>query len=185
METKSPTILLVLVETAKLRWYVAGLGLDGLLATLICSDEDDLSPYRGIDFDEQVAFLRHRFCGVLQRGCYRLWEQQKKACQFVFVFEGLLPESNVAGGPMLEHGTLTQRIAEHMVEWMMNPPIAVLAESAPGRLDRLAGTMEAAQETLLLARLAEVEALRVEQAAWDLVRQKGTWVQKTVDSCGG
>jgi hypothetical protein len=37
MEGKAPTILIILVETARLRWFVAGLGLDGVLATLICS----------------------------------------------------------------------------------------------------------------------------------------------------
>ena len=42
METKHPTLLIVLVQTEKLRWFVAGLGLDGLLVPLICSDVGDL-----------------------------------------------------------------------------------------------------------------------------------------------
>ncbi len=168
METKTPTILIVLVESARLRWYVAALGLDGQLVPLICSDEDDLSPYRGLEWIEQVAFLRHRFCGVLQRGCYRLWEQQKKAYQFVFIFEGLLSENQ---------GQLTQRIAEHMVEWMLNPPVAVLAELEPGRLDCLAGQMEAAQQALLFGQLPQLDALRADSGSWEMVRQKGAWVQ--------
>lgn len=172
MDSKAPTILIVLVETAKLRWFVAGLGLDGSLAPLICSDDNDLSPYWGIDFDEQLAFLRHRFCGVMQRGCFRLWAQQKKACQFIYLFEGLLPESSDR-----EAGSLTRGIAEHMVEWLMNPPVAVLAQTASGRLDQLAGQMEAAQETLVRDRLGQLDALRSDPTAWEVVRQKGAWIQ--------
>ena len=68
MQTKTPTMLVILVETVRLRWFVAAVGLDGVATPLLCSEADDLGPYRGLDFDEQVAFLRHRFCGVLQRG---------------------------------------------------------------------------------------------------------------------
>src|SRR5262249_3886796 len=86
MGTKTPVVLLVLVETARLRWFVAALGLDGQAVPLLRSEEGDLEKYRGLAFDEQVAFLRHRFCGVLQRGCDRLWARDSKACQFAFVF---------------------------------------------------------------------------------------------------
>ena len=129
-------------------------------------------PYRELDFDEQVGFLRHRFCGVLQRGCNRLWEQGKKACQFVFVFEGSLPERGKS-----EPGELTLRIAEHMVEWMMNPPVVVLtAESAS--LERVAGELDRTRETLLLAHLGTLREVREIPGAWDLVRHKGAWVNK-------
>src|ERR1700722_19301742 len=92
MEPKSPALLLVLVETAQLRWYVASIGLDGQTAPLLCSEVGDLARYREVDFEEQVSFLRHRFCGFLQRGCDRLWARMQKACKFVFVFESLLEE---------------------------------------------------------------------------------------------
>ena len=52
-------------------------------------------------------------CGVLQRGCDRLWGRDSKACQFVFVFEGLLTEPT---------GTLTRSVADHFTQWMLNPP---------------------------------------------------------------
>ena len=195
MDAKPPTILVVLIQTEKLRWFVAGLGLDGELTPLICSDEDDLSPYRGAgpagagpgDLAEQLSFLRHRFCGVLQRGCFRLWEQQKKACQFVFVFEGLLPETG-GGGP----GVLTEAFADHMAEWMLNPPVAVLTyqpeeEASDPRsihLDRIAGELEPSREATLLARFADLLKVQAEPGAWEQVREKGTWLKKPDEPAG-
>src|SRR5437899_1907017 len=126
METKTPAMLVVLVETARLRWFVASVPRDGPSVPLICSEDDDLGKYRDLDFDEQVAFLRHRFCGVLQRGCDRLWARTCKACQFVFVFEGPVPAAT---------GELTRAIADHFVQWMLNPPVAVFV-SANGFTDR-------------------------------------------------
>jgi hypothetical protein len=37
LEPKTPVILLVLVETARLRWFVAAISLDGRTTPLICS----------------------------------------------------------------------------------------------------------------------------------------------------
>src|SRR4051812_48746383 len=108
MESKEPVLLVVLVETARLRWFVASLHLDGRVEPLLCSEEGDLEKYRGVEFDEQVSFLRHRFCGVLQRGCDRLWARDCKARRYVIVFEGLLPEPT---------GTLTQAVADHYAMW--------------------------------------------------------------------
>src|SRR5947209_11105311 len=134
MDTKTPVVLVVLVETARLRWFVASLGLDGRAAPLLRSEVGDLEKYRSLPFDEQVLFLRHRFCGVLQRGCDRLWARGNKACQFVFVFEGPLPEPT---------GQLTASVAEHFVQWMLNPPVVVLVsadgfDTAAPRLERVA-----------------------------------------------
>ena len=64
-----------------------------------------------------------RFCGVLQRGCDRLWARSSKACQFVIVFEGLIPEPT---------GTLTQAVAEHYATWMLTPPAAVALTNGGG-----------------------------------------------------
>jgi hypothetical protein len=169
---KTPVLLLVLVETVRLRWFVAGIGLDGVTLPLLCSEAGDLEKYRGLDFDEQVAFLRHRFCGVLQRGCDRLWARQSKACQFVFVLEGRFPEAA---------GDLTAAVAEHFVQWLLNPPVAVFVSGngfdvpAGPLLERLAGDLEPRLAGLLHARVAEVLAARHDPNAWALARHQGAW----------
>jgi len=60
MTAKEPVLLTVLIETASLRWYVAGIGLEGEPLPLLKSEAGNLSPYLGLPFDEQVSFLRHR-----------------------------------------------------------------------------------------------------------------------------
>jgi hypothetical protein len=60
MTTKEPVLLTVLIETANLRWYVAGIGLNGEPLPLLRSEVGNLSPYLGVPLDEQVNFLRHR-----------------------------------------------------------------------------------------------------------------------------
>jgi hypothetical protein len=166
MEQKTPVLLVVLVETAQLRWFVAALGLEGPVIPLLRSEAGDLEKYLGLDFDEQVAFLRHRFCGVLQRGCDRIWARDCKACQFVLVFEGLVPDAT---------GALTQAVADNLTQWMLNPPVAVLnVLAAPRRLDKLAGDLAATREELLLAHLDELLAACENLAAWELSRKKGS-----------
>src|SRR5258708_35055651 len=125
MDSKTPVVLIVLVDAARLRWLVAALGLDGALVPLLRSEDGDLATYQGLPFDEQVSFLRHRFCGVLQRGCDRLWPAGKKACHFVFLFDGILPGATEE---------LIQQTAEHFVEWMLNPPVVVFASAGPAEL---------------------------------------------------
>src|SRR5580704_9209886 len=115
MPPKEPVLLTILIETGRLRWYVAGIALDGAATPLICSEPGNLSPYVGVPLDEQVNFLRHRFAGVLQRGCDRLWGRQQKPCQIIFV----------ADGPFIEADPeLARHVAEHFVAWMSNPPVA-------------------------------------------------------------
>src|SRR5262249_46592308 len=122
-----------------------------------------------LDFDEQVAFLRHRFCGVLQRGCDRLWARGLKACQFVILFEEPLGEPT---------GTLTEAVAEHFVQWMLNPPGAVFAgpigtgTGQRPRLDRLAGTLDPSLEEPLEASLIPLSAARDDPSVWELARKK-------------
>jgi hypothetical protein len=164
METKDPVLLVVLVETSRLRWFVAGIGLNGEVIPLVCSEEGNLSPYLDLAFDDQVAFLRHRLCGVLQRGCDRLWP-----CQVVFVLERPLTE-----GP----DDLTRRVAEHMVDWMSKPPLAFflsadgLARDKPPRLLELAGAVEPLHRELLESRLGELCAATAEASMWELSRAK-------------
>jgi len=169
MDAKQPVLLLVLVETARLRWFVAAVDPDGQLLPLLCSEEGDLEKYKGLDPDEQLAFLRHRFCGVLQRGCDRVWAREKKVAQFVFLFEGLLPDPT---------GELTQRVAEHLTLWLIKPPVTVLAGAAPldaaafPSLRRLAGDLDRPAEELLASRLGELLAARQDPSLWELSRKK-------------
>jgi len=172
MEPKTPTLLLILVEIAKLRWFAAGIGLDGTTTPLICSEPGDLEKYRGLEFDEQVSFLRHRFCGVLQRGCDRLWARNLKACQFVFVFEERLPEPT---------GQLTQTLAGHFAEWLLKPPVAVFAPSGT-QLEKLAGTIDGPLEALFKSHLRQLLATQEDANAWETVRQKGVWCNQQAES---
>jgi hypothetical protein len=172
METKAPIVLVVLVEAARLRWFVAAISLDGSVAPLLRSEERDLATYQGLDFDDQVSFLRHRFCGVVQRGCDRLWPVGKKACQFAFLFEGSLP------GAATE---LIQRVSEHFVQWMLNPPVVVFASedgsgsTGSSRWSRLAGTLDPSVEDALHAGLIPLLTARTDPEAWELSQRKGTW----------
>ena len=172
MAQKAPVMLLVLVETARLRWFLAAVDFDGRPIPLLRSEDGDLERYRGLSFDEQVAFLRHRFCGVLQRGCDRLWGRDRKACQFVFVFEGLLPEPT---------GRLTQAVAEHFAMWMLNPPVAVYnlaGGTGPGgapRLERLAGDLDGRLDGLLRNALGGLLVAQETPDAWELSHNKSTW----------
>lgn len=164
MEPKAPVMLLVLVESARLRWFVASIGLDGQTTPLVSSPVNDLDNYRELPFDEQVAFLRHRFCGVLQRGCDRLWARNQKARQFVFVFEEPLAEPT---------GTLTRVVAGHFAEWLLNPPVVVFVRG--DGLELLAGQLDESFTTLLHNHLAEVIAAKDDVTRWEAVRQNGVW----------
>jgi len=170
METKEPVMVVVLVESAKLRWFVSAIGRDGTFAPLVRSEKGDLAAYQEVSFDDQVSFLRHRFCGVLQRGCDRLWPCGKKACQFVFVFDGPLPNTTLE---------LLPRVADHFVEWMLNPPVVVYTSqggfsgaSSP-QVERLCGTIDRTLEEVL--RTSLVPLFRTPEDTWEISQRKGTW----------
>src|SRR5262249_7351839 len=153
---------------ARLRWFVASVVLEGRSAPLLRSEEGDLEKYVGLPFDEQVSFLRHRFCGVLQRGSDRLWARGEKACQFVFVFEGLLPDAT---------GGLTQPAAYHLADWMLNPPVAVFNCPAglppePPRLEPLVGELGPSRSGALSACLGELLAAREHSELWEPSRKR-------------
>jgi hypothetical protein len=140
MNNKEPVLLTVLITTADFRWHVAGISLPGKPIPLGQSEAGNLNQYVGSEFDEQVSFLRHRLSGVLQRGCDRLWGRLKKPCQIIFV----------ADGPFLQAPPeLTDRVAEHFVQWMTRPPVvfftAVNGFGATGgfSLNQVAGEMDA------------------------------------------
>ena len=169
MPSKEPVLLVVLIDTAELRWYVACVGLDGTPAPLICSEPGNLDGYVGESFDEQVSFLRHRLSGVLQRGCDRLWAREKKPCRIVFLTDGPFPQAPPA---------LTERVAAHFVEWMANPPVVFLSrtgdfshrEALP--LRRLAGEWDPAHETVFDASVGELLALPSQSEGWEVVPNK-------------
>jgi len=169
MEVKAPMLLAVLVDVGRLRWLVAGIGLDGEVMPLVASADGDLEPYLSSPLDEQVSFLRHRLSGVLQRGCDRLWARQKKPCQIVFIVNTKFDESA---------GPLTQRVAEHFVEWLSNPPVVFFiseggfsSQSSP-QLKRLAGQLDPDRERLLNSRLAELFQAAGNADRWELIAKK-------------
>jgi hypothetical protein len=169
MTDKEPALLMVLIETATLRWYVAGIDLTGRPAPLLVSEPGNLSPYVGIPFDDQVSFLRHRLSGVLQRGCDRLWARRQKPCQIVFVADGPFVEADAA---------LTPRVAEHFVEWLTNPPVVFFcadrgfAGPAALSLNRVAGEIEAGLRDSLEIGLSALHVLLGQPEAWELVPTK-------------
>ncbi len=169
MTAKEPVLLTVLIETASLRWYVAGIRLAGEPLPLLRSEAGNLSPYQGLPLDEQVSFLRHRLSGVLQRGCDRLWGREKKPCQIVFV----------ADGPFAQAAReLTRRVAEHFVEWMTRPTVVFFTcpdgFAAGGKpvLQTEAGELDAALRQALDAGLPPLLAARAQPDAWELAPTK-------------
>lgn len=169
MTDKEPVLLTVLIETAALRWHVAGIDLAGQPLPLLVSEPGNLRPYLGIPFDEQVSFLRHRLSGVLQRGCDRLWGRQKKPCQIVFVADGPFAEASAE---------LTPRVAEHLVEWMTRPPVVFftwasgLRSPLPPALDCVAGELDAPLRQALDAGLTALNQAWDQPDAWELVHTK-------------
>jgi hypothetical protein len=168
-ESKQQVLLVVLIETASLGWRVAGIALDGSPVPLMRSEPGNLRPYRGVPFDEQVNFLRHRLSGVLQRGCDRLWGQQMKPCQIVFVADSPFQDAPAE---------LTQAVADHFVEWMVNPPVAFFVcegrsnPHEPPPLQKVAGEIAAENQDALDAGLAPLFAAAGQSELWELAPSK-------------
>lgn len=169
MTAKDPVLLVVLVETARLRWYVAGIGLDGEALPLMRSELGNLDPYLRLPLDEQISFLRHRFSGVLQRGCDRLWGRQKKPCQIVFVTDGPFVQAEPE---------LTRRVAEHFVVWMTNPPVVFFVNrqgfqpQEPITIELVEGDIDAAFRNALESGLPRLAAATQKPEAWELAPTK-------------
>ena len=165
MPAKELVLLTVLIETAELRWYVAGISLAGDPIPLLQSEAGNLRAYIGATFDEQTSFLRHRLSGVLQRGCDRLWGRQQKPCQIVFL----------ADGPFVQAAPeLTSRVAEHFVEWMTRPPVVfftsgnAFARDESPSLEKIAGDLDTAYRKSLDAGLPALLGAMDEADAWEL-----------------
>ena len=169
MASKEPVLLTVLIETGRLRWYVAGIALDGSAIPLICSEPGNLSSYLGVALDEQVNFLRHRFSGVLQRGCDRLWGRGQKPCQIVFIADGPFVDADPE---------LLLRVGEHFVAWMANPPVAFFAGKGgfPGvegvTLDCIVGDAAPAHHAALQIGLPRLVAAMRHNENWELAPPK-------------
>lgn len=162
MAEKVPVTLAVLVDATRLRWFVAAIDGGSAVEPLVRSAEDDLALCRDLGFDDQVSFLRHRLCGVLQRGCDRLWPAGKKAGLFAVLFDGDVPNTPPE---------LTQRVAEHFALWLMNPPVVVMRRNGTV-WQRIAGD----EPDKSLSRALPVLVDRVtDPASWELSTRKGTW----------
>lgn len=166
MVTKEPVLMTILIDTNRMRWLVGSIDLQNNVIPLIASTDGDLSYYRSLTFDEQASFLRHRFCGVMQRGCDRLWGIQKKACHFVFVTDAAFPEASKE---------LTERVAEHLADWMTNPPVTFFlapswtlsSEVEDGNL--LAGRLPAEYFSPLTTGLVELKNAADDDSLWESV----------------
>lgn len=162
MEAKEPVILAVVVDAPRERWLLAAVRLDGAADPLLRSEDGDLADCRSLGFDDQTAFLRHRLCGVLQRGHDRLWPVGRKACQFAIVFAGTLPGTTAELAP---------RVAENLADWLLSPPVIVLGSD----LGRLAGGIRPDLEDALRTGLRAVLAAAADPAVWEVSTRKGTW----------
>ena len=171
MPSKEPVLLVVLIETGTLRWFVAGIDLAGEPIPLLRSEEGNLRPYLGVELDEQVSFLRHRLAGVLQRGCDRLWGQVKKPCQIVFVADAPFPEA----AP-----DLGERVGRNFAEWMSRPPVVYcvndsgFAAESSVQLQTLAGTIEESHREPLAAGLPRLWLALETPDDWELAPSKTT-----------
>jgi len=164
MESKAPVLLTVLIETGQGRWYAAGIDLDSKPIPLVRSESSNLDAYHHVAFDEQVSFLRHRLSGVLQIACDRLWGKCKKPCQIVFI-----TDARFAQAP----AELTQRVADHFVEWMTSPPVVFFVSDraftadAPLSLNQLAGQIASDHYQSLLTGLPRLFSELEESAHWE------------------
>ena len=164
MSTKDPVLLTVLIDTARMRWLAGGIAFDNQIHPLLASADNDLTPYTKMEFDEQASFLRHRCCGVLQRGCDRLWGIKKKASHFVFVIDGPFPRA-----PEL----LTERVAEHLAQWMTNPPVVFFSANSKGfqekaiQLTKIAGDIPETSLEPLTCCIAELIDAASKPEVWE------------------
>ncbi len=162
---REPVVLALLVETGTLRWYVAGVRIDGVALPLVCSEAGNLAPYVGVGHDEQVSFLRHRFSGALQRGCDRLWARQLKPCQIVLL----------ADAPFAQAGPeLFQSVGEHFVAWMAKPPVVAFLSQTGFRsgttatLDLVAGAIDPNLQQTFVAGLPQLFSAIEQREAWEI-----------------
>ncbi|MGV3484678.1 MAG: hypothetical protein ACO1RT_09700 [Planctomycetaceae bacterium] len=168
MSDRVPVILVVLIDTGKLSWHLGGIRLDGEPVPLLKSARGDLDSYRGLETDHQVSFLRHRLAGALQRGCDRLFSHRMKASHFVFVADGTYPHAA---------DDVTERLADHFVQWMMNPPVTYMlspdgvTQAASEMPKVIAGTLPEDVAAVLKEGLPKLARALNEPDRWECVPQ--------------
>lgn len=166
MSEREPAILVVLIDTHLLRWHVGCITSKNVAMPLMRSENGNLDEYRGLKLDEQVSFLRHRLAGVLQRGCDRLCGKQMKASCFLVIANGRYPYAGEE---------LSQQVAKHFVEWMLNPPITFLQAPQGFRqiqkvpLEVVAGEFSRSLQESLESGLLEFIGWLEEPDRWELI----------------
>ncbi len=170
MPDREPALLVVLIETVPLRWHVAAIGSDNFVIPLLRSNDGNLDQYRNLESDAQLSFLRHRFAGVLQRGCDRLYPKGMKVSHFLLIADGHYPNASE---------DITPGLAEHFVEWMINPPVTYLLhrseftqEAAAGPHDQfelVAGELPDDIAMMLGDSWSEIVALLGQPDRWELI----------------
>ncbi|GAA5504992.1 hypothetical protein [Novipirellula caenicola] len=166
MSDRQAVPLVVLIDTASCCWHVGAFDASNSSIALLRSDEGNLDSYLGQPLDEQVSFLRHRIAGVLQRGCDRLFPRQMKASYFVLIADGDFPEADES---------VTPRLAEHFVQWMMNPPVVYLRVpknfdvNDAKEIEVIAGEFPAEIASTIQAGLPQLVALRSDAECWERI----------------
>ncbi|TWT66558.1 hypothetical protein [Allorhodopirellula solitaria] len=170
MPERQPALLVVMIDTASLRWHVAAIGSGAQVIPLLRSEDGNLDEYRDLEPDAQLSFLRHRFAGVLQRGCDRLYPKQMKVSHFLLIADGHYPDAQP---------DTTARLAAHFVDWMINPPVTYLLHQGEFRedsvtesldsLETVAGELPETVAASLWAGWAEMVELLSQPDCWELI----------------
>ncbi len=140
MGDRERALFVVLIQPACFCWHAGGIRSSGEAIPLLRSEPDDLIDYQQLELDAQLSFLRHRFAGVLQRGCDRLFTREMRANHFVLIADGHFRKASEA---------LTERLGKHLTEWMMNPPVTYML-SPHGFVSRSAGDSQSIADDLHL-----------------------------------
>ncbi len=125
-----------------------------------------MTDYRGLEPEAQRAWLRHCIAGVLQRGCDRLFARNMRAEHFELIAARHFPDA--AEG-------LTEQLADHFVQWMINPPVTFLltppgfVDESPVQWQLVAGELPEAIDRALHRGLPELVSELEAPAAWELI----------------
>ncbi|TWU16333.1 hypothetical protein [Allorhodopirellula heiligendammensis] len=170
MHDREPALLVVFIGTDAFRWHVAAIGPEATVIPLLRSDDGNLDPYRDLEPDAQLSFLRHRIAGVLQRGCDRLYPRGMKVSHFLLIADGHYPDAAE---------DITTHLAEHFVEWMINPPVTYLLHDGASAQDSgrdpladlttIAGEFPAEVAAALQASWPDLISLLQEPDSWELI----------------
>lgn len=168
MSDREPVVLVVLIQTDSLRWFVAGIDMKSHSYPLLRSEEGNLDEYFGLELDAQISFLRHRLAGVLQRGFDRLYARSMKANSILLAADGAFPTGDTE---------LTERLANHFVQWMISPPVSYVVTTKAfqiqheGDLSVVAGELSPSVSSLFRKALPSLVSQFAEPEYWELVHR--------------